>query len=75
MFVVESPLMKEIWEEHRRNFFQSLLVDMLRAKFPELPAEFVAQIQAIQDVERLRQLIIRAAVCSDLDSFKARLAE
>lgn len=75
MLVVESPLMKEILEENSRDVSQSLLVKNLRAKFPELPPEIVAKVQAIQDVERLSQLHIQVIVCPDLDSFKARLAE
>ena len=75
MLAVESPFIKELLQERSRDELQPGILAILRAKFPEVPAEVLAKVQSIQDVERLRQLNFHAGVCSDLESFRARLAE
>lgn len=75
MIAVESPLIKELLYERSRDELQAVLQKILRAKFPAAPAEVLAKVQAIQNLERLSELSIHASICSDLDSFRARLAE
>ncbi len=45
------------------------LLDVLEARFGEIPAGLVEALSAISDVQRLEKLLKTAAVCPDLDAF------
>jgi hypothetical protein len=50
------------------------ILRLLRSRFgPEAPAAFEAPLNALDDVERLGQLLDVAAVCSTLDDFRHAL--
>jgi len=67
--IVETPLIQELL----RDELQSAVLELLRAKYADVPEEVVARVRAIQDVQQLRQLNTQAGMCPDLDAFRTQL--
>ncbi len=67
--IIESPLIQEILREES----QAAILAILQAKCGEVPPELAARVRAVQDVQQLRQLNLRAAVCMDLNAFRTEL--
>jgi len=67
--MIESPLPREFVARSR----QKDLLNNLRARFGEVPAELTAALKAIVEESRLDELVEFAHRCPDLDSFRARL--
>jgi hypothetical protein len=68
--MIESPLIAEVVS----RFQHKALLRALKAKFGPVPAEVMAAIEAIEDPERLEELIEAAAVFTDLDAFRKHLS-
>jgi hypothetical protein len=71
--IIETPLIQEILAEVRREDLHTDILAILQAKFGEVPPELAARVRAVQEVQQLRQLNFHAAVCTDLDAFRAHL--
>jgi hypothetical protein len=68
-----QQLIEERVQERARVDLQTAILDILRAKFTQVPDEVNARIRAIQDVPQLQKLNTQAALCADLDAFRAQL--
>jgi hypothetical protein len=67
--MIESPLIKELLAQRSHRDILVILDD----RFGTIPEEVKAQLKAIQDDDRLHQLVRLAARCPDLDSFRHEL--
>jgi hypothetical protein len=68
--MIESPLLQEILAEVRRED----IVTFLKSRFGIAAAELEADLKAIEDGDRLNELIKLAASCRSLKSFRKRLS-
>jgi hypothetical protein len=71
--IIETPLIQEILAEVRREDLHKYILGLLQEKFGGVPSELAARVRAVQDIEQLRQFMLRAGACSDLDAFRAHL--
>ena len=46
----------------------------LRERFKTVPHEIIAELKSVQAEARLEELVGWAAICPDLDAFRARLS-
>ena len=76
--IVESPLLKEILEdvrqEGRQEGRQDSILDLLEARFGQVPVEVARRVRDIHDSARLQQLLKTAKDCPDLVTFQAEAA-
>ena len=72
--IVESPLLKEILEDVRQEGRQDSILDLLEARFGEVPVEVARRVRDIHDSARLQQLLKVAKDCPDLVTFQAEAA-
>ncbi len=68
--MIESPLIQEIVARSRQQAMQEDILSFLTARFGSVPDDVGAHLRAILDEERLRDLVVRAALCPDLDAFR-----
>jgi hypothetical protein len=71
--ILESPLIQELWEEKERDILHRMILQILEKRFGAVPEALAAQVRAVQALERLNELPSHAAVCPDLEAFRARL--
>jgi len=71
--IVETPLIQELLNERSRDEVQAAVLEVLRTRIGVIPDEVAVRVRTIQDVPQLRQLLVRAAGCSDLDAFRTQL--
>jgi hypothetical protein len=68
--MIESPVTKE-WENvGRREQIMELILDVLRDKFGEVPADVSSHLEAIDDLSILRKLHLPAFHASSLEDFR-----
>ena len=67
--MIKSPLI----DEWRAEAKQGMIREFLEARFGAFPPEIAVQLEAIKDENRLSELARAAALCSDLDGFRAKL--
>lgn len=67
--MIESPLIQELLAERMRQAIQKVLT----GRFQSVPSELMTLLQAIQEETKLDELVVWAARCPDLESFRARL--
>ena len=67
--MIESPLINEILADRMRED----IVRFLRVRFGEVPPEVTTPLGKIPKLKKLEELIDRAAVCPDLEAFRAKL--
>jgi hypothetical protein len=76
--MIESPLLQEILAEERllarREAVLKALVTILTSRFGSEAAELKADLKAIEDEDRLNELIKMSATCRSLKSFRKHLA-
>jgi hypothetical protein len=68
--MIESPLIQEIVARTRHEYIRYFL----EARFGSIPPEIGARLEAIVDEQKLRDLAHYAALCPDLESFRAELS-
>ncbi len=67
--MIESPLIQELLAERRH---EDILL-FLEGRFGPVPGDIKPAVQAIQDELQLRELLLWASRCSDLEAFRSRL--
>jgi hypothetical protein len=67
--MIESPLIKELVVERSHE----LILLTLDARFGAVPEQVSAALKKVEDVRQLDVLARWAAICPDLDAFRARL--
>jgi hypothetical protein len=68
--MIESPVLKELMAENTRKTKQEDILQFLVARFGRKARTLRPAIKAIEDVERLKDLLNQCARCPDLESFK-----
>lgn len=68
-FMIESPLIQELLAEQQHS---NILV-VLASRFDPVPVDIEKAVNAIQDQSKLRELLVWASRCSDLEAFRVRL--
>ncbi len=79
--MIESPVLQELKAEWTREATRKAtreaqrraIVDFLVARFGTSAGKLGAELDAINDEARLRELVKSAALCADLESFQKRL--
>jgi hypothetical protein len=71
--MIESPLIKEIVEEVVAENRQKDIVEVLRARFEQVPEEIVEGLRKVTSERKLRTLLKHAVQCSNPESFGKRL--
>jgi len=69
----DSPLIQELMDQAKREVLRDAVTHILKARFGSIPPETGALVRDVQDEEQLQQLIQLAALCPDLEAFRARL--
>ena len=67
--MIESPLIQELLADR----LQKAVFKILETRFGSLREDLMLALQAIQDEEKLYDLISFATSCPDLEAFRARL--
>jgi hypothetical protein len=67
--MIESPVIQDLLAKAKHQD----ILNVLQARFGPVPQEVATALRAIDDVEKLVDLVPFAAVCQDLDSFRARV--
>jgi hypothetical protein len=67
--MIESPIFAEWWAQATQQAIQ----EVLEPRFGPLPPEIAVRLQAVFDNARLRELSRTAALCPDLEAFRAKL--
>jgi hypothetical protein len=68
--MIESPLIQELLADQQHENILLILGD----RFHTLPQDVKSSLQSIQDVAKLRELMVWAYRCADLDAFRSRLS-
>ncbi len=75
--MIDSPLIKEIVAENtqkvRQEARQEAIIDILQARFNQVPEGIVQQLRNIRAGKKLQALVKHAAQCADLEAFRRRL--
>ena len=71
--MIESPLLKELTDEARAEAKQEDIVDILKGRFSAVPDDLVETLSALDDDRRLRESIMVAVQCQDLEAFLVHL--
>jgi len=71
--LIESPLIQELLHEFFAEKMHAAILDVLEVRFGPVPPDVAATVQAIQEDERLKELLKFGAGCGDLNLFRARL--
>jgi hypothetical protein len=72
--MIESPLIQEIVARSRQEGKQEAVLELLQARFGSVPPDIVLHLRGIMDEQKLRDINIRAALCPDLEAFRASLS-
>ena len=68
--MIESPVLQRLLRETRQEDIVRVLVARFRIAAPDVEAE----LNSINDDDRLNELVDLAATCPDLDSFRKQLS-
>ena len=71
--MIESPLLQELMDQARRETRHADILRVLEARFGLVPPDVSAHLRAITDEQKLEDLTTRAALCPDVESFRAQL--
>lgn len=76
--MIESPLLQqfeaEITAKTTAKAKHEDIVEVLQARFGDLPSDLSGQVKLIQDLDRLQELLRLAARCPDLAAFEAAVS-
>jgi hypothetical protein len=71
--MIESPLLQEIITEERAQVLRKAILIFLSSRFGTEAGELGAELKAIDDEDRLTELIKWAMTCRSLKSFRKLL--
>jgi hypothetical protein len=71
--MIESPLIQEILARSKQETMNADILTLLEARFGPVPPDLAMHLRAIMDEQKLRNLLVRAALCPDLDAFRNQL--
>jgi hypothetical protein len=71
--MIESPVLIDLLNERERDVAHRWILQNLEARFGTVPESLAAQVRTVQALDRLDNLHRLAAVCDNLDAFRARL--
>jgi hypothetical protein len=74
--ILESPLIQELVDLKLRELkdqYRQVILKIQERRFGTVPPDVAARLQAVQDASRLQDLIVQAAMCPDLEAFRAQL--
>ena len=71
--MIESPWLKEMFEESIAEKQRQDIVLFLRGRFKSVPEEVGTALRGVTDPDRLQELTLWAGQCTDLDAFRTRL--
>jgi hypothetical protein len=74
LHMIQSPVLIEVLEEREREVAQRYVLQVLTSRFGSVPEALAAQVRSVQSLELLEQLHRFAAVCPDVEAFRAHLA-
>jgi hypothetical protein len=69
----ESPLLKEVETRGRVEEARAIILQILAARFGPVPEEVSARLGSIRSQRKLRALATQAALCADLNAFRAAM--
>jgi hypothetical protein len=72
--MIEFPLLQRLLQETKQETRQNDILRCLVARFRIAVPDIEAELNSIDDDERLNELVDLAATCSDLDSFRKQLS-
>jgi len=72
--MIESPVLQELKEEWTREAQIKVLMTFLVGRFGPKAESLETEIEAINDEERLNELVRHAATCRTLASFRKKLS-
>jgi hypothetical protein len=72
--MIESPLIKEIVAENTQKARQEDILEVLQARFGEVPKDVAERLRSIRAQKKLKALVKHAAQCPDLEAFWRRLS-
>jgi hypothetical protein len=67
--MIESPLIQELMAKRMHK----AILTALAAHFEEVPEEIALALRAVQDDDRLNELVAWAVRCPDIEAFQTRL--
>lgn len=70
----DSPLIQELLAEKTAETTHNNILAILTARFGAVPPDLAARLRAVRNEATLKDLITWAALCADLDAFRARLS-
>jgi hypothetical protein len=73
--MIESPLIREIVDESRREERTRSILAFLEERFGAVPPTITAGLEQVKEMDRLARLTRRAAVCASLQAFEDSLRE
>lgn len=73
MIRIESPLIREILTENTTQTMQQNILQVLEGRLGSVPEDLAARIGAIKAKPKLDKLLLLAATCPDLETFRAQL--
>ena len=68
--MIESPVLQRLLQETKQETKQEMILRILVARFRIAAPDIEAELNSIDDDERLNQLVDLAATCPDFDSFR-----
>jgi hypothetical protein len=71
--MLESPLIQELMAQRDQQLLHYTILDNLEGRFGSVPPEMTAEVRGTSDERKLRELHRLAAVCPDLESFRAAM--
>ncbi len=72
--MIESPVLQRLLDETRQETRQNDILRILIARFRIAAPDLEAELNSIDDDDRLNELVDLAATCPDLDSFRKQLS-
>jgi hypothetical protein len=71
--MLDSPFMQELFQQRECAVRRQDILDILKDRFQVVPEDVAARVRLIDREERLKELLLMAFRCEDLDAFRKEL--